>query len=144
MSESLVSRIKPVLGLDNKWWWDQAAQGVLAIQRCQGCQSLRHPPRPMCDQCQSQEWDFISASGKGSVCSFTVLHHPKFPGYDYPLIIVLVELAEGTRITSQLTGCEPDEVDFDMPVEMVMQRDPDGFQLPYFRPSQKSYIALGS
>ena len=122
MSESLVSRIKPVLGLDNKWWWDQAAEGVLAIQRCQGC--------------QSQEWDFISASGKGTVCSFTVLHHPKFPGYDYPLIIVLVELAEGTRITSQLTGCEPDEVDFDMPVEMVMQRDADGFQLPYFRPSQ--------
>ena len=136
MSESLVSRIKPVLGLDNKWWWDQAAEGVLAIQRCQGCQSLRHPPRPMCDQCQSQEWDFISASGKGTVCSFTVLHHPKFPGYDYPLIIVLVELAEGTRITSQLTGCEPDEVDFDMPVVMVMQRDADGFQLPYFRPSQ--------
>ena len=65
-----------------------------------------------------------------------MLQHAKFPGYDYPLIIVLVELAEGTRITSQLTGCEPDEVDFDMPVEMVMQRDADGFQLPYFRPSQ--------
>lgn len=135
MTESLVSRIKPVLGLDNKWWWDQAAEGVLAIQRCQSCQSLRHPPRPMCDQCQSQEWDFISASGKGTVCSFTVLHHPKFPGYDYPLIIVLVELAEGTRITSQLTDCESNDVDFDMPVEMVMQRDADGFQLPYFRPS---------
>ena len=135
MSESLVSRIKPVLGLDNKWWWDQAAEGVLAIQRCQGCQSLRHPPRPMCDQCQSQDWDFISAS-VGYCLWFTVLHHPKFPGYDYPLIIVLVELAEGTRITSQLTGCEPDEVDFDMPVEMVMQLDADGFQLTYFRPSQ--------
>ena len=90
----------------------------------------------MCDQCQSDEWDFISSSGKGTVCSFTVLHHPKFPGYEYPLIIVLVELAEGTRITSQLTGCEPDKVDFDMPVEMVMQRDADGFQLPYFRPSK--------
>ncbi len=53
------ARIKPPMGYDNAWWWEKASQGVLAIQRCTGCQSLRHPPRPMCSECRSLEWDCL-------------------------------------------------------------------------------------
>ena len=133
MSTPAPSRIKPVLSEDNEWWWEQAAQGKLVIQRCASCGALRHPPRPMCDQCHSNDWDFIEASGRGTICSYTVLHYPEFPGYEYPLVIVLVDLEEGTRITAQLTGCEPDEVDFGMAVTAYSHEDPDGFRLPMFR-----------
>ena len=132
------ARIKPPLGPDNAWWWQQAAQGVLAIQRCGGCQTLRHPPRPMCDRCRSMDWDFVAASGRGVVNSYTVLHHPPFPGYHYPLIIVLVDLEEGTRMTSQLVECEPEQAQFDMPVELLIHTDPDGFRLPVFRPADRA------
>lgn len=131
MSEA--ARIKPPLGQDNAWWWEMAGQGKLGIQRCLGCQSLRHPPRPMCGACHSQEWDAMEASGFGTICSYTVLTHPQFPGYNYPLIIVLVDLEEGTRLTSQLVGCEPEDVDFGLPVEMLIQEDPDGFKIPVFQ-----------
>jgi uncharacterized OB-fold protein len=127
------ARLKPPLGHDNGWWWEAAAQGRLAIQRCQGCGALRHPPRPMCGDCHSTAWDSIDASGRGTICSYTVLTHPQFPGYDYPLVIILVDLEEGTRFTSQLVDCDPADVDFDLPVEMVMHEDPDGFKLPVFR-----------
>jgi uncharacterized OB-fold protein len=127
------TRIKPPMGQDNAWWWEMAADDKLGIQRCQGCQTLRHPPRPMCGDCRSLEWDVVEASGKGSICSYTVLRHPQFPGYEYPLVIVLVDLEEGTRVTSQLVGCEPEDVDFGLQVEMLIQRDPDGFKLPVFK-----------
>jgi uncharacterized OB-fold protein len=127
------SRIKPPLGQDNAWWWEMAEQGRLGIQRCTGCHTLRHPPRPMCGECRSLEWDAVEACGRGNICSYTVLTHPQFPGYDYPLIIILVDLEEGTRLTSQLVGCEPGDVDFDLPVEMLIQEDPDGFKIPVFR-----------
>lgn len=126
-------RIKPPMGLDNAWWWQMAERGELGIQRCLGCQTLRHPPRPMCGDCHSLEWDAVVASGRGTICSFTTLHHPKFPGYEYPLIIILVDLEEGTRLTSQLVGCSPEDVDFGLPVEMVIHEDPDGFKMPVFR-----------
>ena len=77
-------RIKPPMGHDNAWWWEQAAKGVLAIQRCTKCQALRHPPRPMCGECRSMDWDVLAASGKGTVASYTVLYHPQFPGFEYP------------------------------------------------------------
>ena len=130
-----VSRIKPPMGPDNGWWWEMAADGKLGIQRCEGCGELRHPPRPMCGECHSRDWKAVESSGRGTVCSFTVLHHPQFPGYQYPLIIILVDLEEGTRLTSQLIDCEPSEVQFGMPVEMFIQEDEDGFKLPVFRPA---------
>ena len=98
------SRIKPPLGPDNAWWWQMAEAGRLGIQRCSGCGVLRHPPRPMCGECQSLEWDAVEASGRGTIASLTVLTSPQFPGNDSPLIIILVELEEGTRLTSQLVG----------------------------------------
>lgn len=128
-------RIKPPMGPDNGWWWDMAAAGKLGIQRCAGCQTLRHPPTPMCGDCHSTRWDTVEASGAGTVCSYTVLTHPQFPGYQYPLIIILVDLAEGTRLTSQLVDCEPENVEFGLPVEMIIQEDPDGFKLPVFKPA---------
>lgn len=130
---STPSRIKPPRGHDNAWWWDRADAGELAIQRCKSCGALRHPPSPMCPQCNSTEWDHIPASGRGTICSYTVLTHPQFPGYEYPLIIILVDLEEGTRFTSQLVDCEPEDVDFGMPVQMLIHEDPDGFKLPVFK-----------
>jgi uncharacterized OB-fold protein len=128
------SRIKPPLGHDNGWWWEQIAADKLTIQRCANCQTLRHPPRPMCGECRSMEWDFLESEGRGTVASYTVLHHPQFPGYDYPLIIVLVDLVEGTRLIAQLQDCESTDVEFGMAVESFIQQDPDGFKIPMFRP----------
>ena len=132
------SRIKPPMGHDNGWWWEAAADGRLAIQRCTDCGTLRHPPRPMCGECQSMEWDSVDASGRGTICSYTVLTHPQFPGYEYPLIIILVDLEEGTRFTSELVDCDPADVDFGLPVEMHLQEDPDGFKIPVFRLAEVS------
>lgn len=126
------TRMKPPMGTDNAWWWEMADRGKLGVQRCLGCNTLRHPPRPLCDHCHSEEWDTIESCGRGVIFSYTVLTHPKFPGFDYPLIIVLVELEEGTRITSQLVDCDPSQVDFGLPVEVKIQQDPDGFKLPVF------------
>lgn len=127
------ARIKPPLGQDNAWWWQMAQEGKLGIQRCLGCRTLRHPPRPMCGDCHSMEWDTVEASGRGSICSYTVLRHPQFPGYDYPLIIILVDLEEGTRLTSQLVDCTPQDVGFGLQVEMAIHQDADGFKLPVFK-----------
>jgi hypothetical protein len=82
------------------------------------------------------EWDFVEACGRGTVASFTVIHYPQFPGYEYPLVIALVDLEEGTRLTAELKGCEPEDVDFGMAVSAFIHEDDDGFKIPMFRPAQ--------
>lgn len=131
------TRIKPPLGQDNGWWWEKVAkEGILPIQRCVDCKKLRHPPRPMCDACGSQKWDSIAASGRGTLHTFTVIHYPQFPGYDYPIVSIIVDLEEGERIASTLVDCKPEDATIGMKLELVIHSDEDGFKLPFFRPAR--------
>lgn len=130
------TRIKPPMGRDNAWWWEKvASDDVIPIQRCRACQKLRHPPRPMCDACGEQGFDSIAASGRATLHTFTIVHYPQFPGYEYPMISIIVDLEEGERMASTLVDCPPEDVSIGMALEVVIHTDDDGFKIPFFRPA---------
>jgi uncharacterized protein len=127
-------RPRPALTPDNAFWFEGARQHRLLIQRCTRCGTLRHPPRPMCAECRSYEWDVVDASGRGTVYSFVVNHYPQVPAFDYPLAVGLIELEEGTRLVANIIGVEPGDIRVGMPVEVEwVDHDPD-LSLPAFRP----------
>lgn len=127
-------RLRPLRADDNAWWWEGIDRGELRIQRCRDCDTLRHPPRPMCGACQSLRWDSVIASGRGVVYSHVVMRHPPIPGYGFPLAIALVELEEGTRLVTNVVGCAPEDVHIGMRVELDLQPVDDELKLPLFRP----------
>jgi 3-oxo-4,17-pregnadiene-20-carboxyl-CoA hydratase alpha subunit len=131
-------RPRPALTQDNAFWFEGARQHRLLIQRCTRCRTLRHPPRPMCSECRSYEWDVVDATGRGTVYSFVVNHYPQVPAFDYPLSVGLIELEEGTRLVANIIGVEPDDIRVGMPVEVEwVDHDPD-LSLPAFRPIGKT------
>jgi uncharacterized OB-fold protein len=130
-------RPRPGVTHDTRFFWEGIERGKLLIQRCRGCERLRHPPGPMCASCRSLEWDAIEASGRGSVYSYVVAHHPAIPPFDYPNVIALVELEEGTRIVSNLVGLARDEVKIGMPVVCEIAEVEEGYRLPRFRPAEE-------
>jgi uncharacterized OB-fold protein len=128
-------RPRPAVNRDNAFWFDAAREHRLVIQRCTSCKTLRHPPGPCCGECGSFDWDTVQAAGSGTVYSFVVNHHPRHPAFSYPLVVAVVELAEGTRLISNLVGVEPEDVAVDMAVELEWL-DADGdLTLPVFRPA---------
>ncbi|MDE0886988.1 MAG: OB-fold domain-containing protein [Myxococcota bacterium] len=129
-------RLKPALGHDNAWWWDCVEKDELAIQRCSRCQALRHPPRPMCGECQASDWDFVFSTGQGTIYSFVVIRHPEVPGYTYPLVVAVVELEEGTRFVGNVLDIDPEEVEIGMPVQASIELVDDEMKLPVFRRAQ--------
>ena len=131
------ARIKPPLAHDNAWWWNNIAEGALTLQRCGECARLRHPPRPMCPHCRALTWDFIPCSGRARLHSWTVIHHPKFPGYEFPLVAALVDLEEGERMVSNVVGCETSALRVGLELEAFIHEDDDGFKLPLFRRAKK-------
>jgi uncharacterized OB-fold protein len=135
--EKRARRPQPPINRDNAFFWEGVEAGELRIQRCSACSTLRHPPRPMCGSCRSTEWDTIVASGRGEVYSYAVHHHPPLPGIELPLTVILVELEEGVRFVSTLTGAGPDEVHIGMPVELVVSDVGDDVSLPLFRPRER-------
>jgi len=127
-------RPRPSLTHDNRFFFEGAKEGKLLIQRCSNCGTLRHPPRPACGVCRSFEWEPIESSGRGTVYSFVVNHHPKVPAFDYPLVVVLVELEEGTRLVANIEGVTPETVAIGMQVEVGFETFDDELTLPVFHP----------
>jgi uncharacterized OB-fold protein/acyl dehydratase len=131
-------RPRPAINDDNRFFWDAVARGELRIQRCAQCGKLRHPPRPMCPECRSLEWDTVRASGNGAVHSYVVPYHPPLPMFPQPYVVALIDLEEGTRLVSNLIDIAPEQVRVGMPVELVMVAVDDELTLPLFRPAEKS------
>ncbi len=129
------SRPLPGISRDTRFFWDGLEAGELRIQRCEGCGRLAHPPLVRCPACGSYEFGYQVASGRASVYSFVEPCHPKLPMFDYPYVVGLVELEEGTRLITNVVDVDADDVEIGMPVELVLRR-PDGkLLLPLFRPA---------
>ncbi|CAM3346887.1 MaoC family dehydratase N-terminal domain-containing protein [Nocardioides dubius] len=126
-------RPRPAINLDNQFWFDAAKEHRLVIQRCASCAELRHPVGPQCPKCQSFEWDTVDASGNATLYSFTVAHHPKHPAFDYPLVIAVVELEEGTRLITNLAGVSPEAATIGMALTLDWIDADDDLTLPVFR-----------
>ena len=50
-------------------------------------------------------------------------------------MVGVIELDEGARMLSNVTGCKPEEVRCDMPVEVSFEDISNDMALPKFRPS---------
>ncbi|WP_133911205.1 bifunctional MaoC family dehydratase N-terminal/OB-fold nucleic acid binding domain-containing protein [Streptomyces sp. NBC_00582] len=126
-------RPRPVVNRDNAGFWEGVREHRLLLQRCTACAALRFPWLPGCQACGGPEWDTVEASGEGTVFSYVVLHHPPFPAFEPPYAVVLVELAEGVRIVSDVVGVPYDKVRIGMPVRLEFRRYDEELTLPVFR-----------
>jgi uncharacterized OB-fold protein/acyl dehydratase len=136
-------RPRPAITQDIAFFFEGAQQGMLLIQRCAQCGILRHPPRPACPSCGSFEWDTVTSSGRGTVYSYVVVHHPQVAGFDYPLPIAVVELEEGTRLVGDVIGVDPADVHIGMPVVAEMVAVDDELTIPMFRPAGAASTGAG-
>ncbi len=124
---------QPAMSQDTRFFWDGLKEGRLLIQHCVGCGELRHPPGPVCTHCHGLEWDTLEASGLGEVFSFVVMHQPKYPSFDYPHPIGLIELEEGVRLVAPLEVESTGNLEIGDKVEAVFQDSSHEYRLPKFR-----------
>jgi len=127
-------RPAPIVTDDSAAFWDAAAEQRLVAQRCGECGRLRHPPRPMCPHCSSLSIEVVPLSGNGTLYSYSILHHPQHPAFDYPVLAALVDLDEGVRLVSNLTGVEPADIRIGMALEVDFEAGEGGTFVPVFRP----------
>ena len=132
--EPKAPRPTPPRNQDNAFFWEGVDRGELLIQHCTSCGRLRHPPRPMCPNCQSLEWDTVTASGKGEVFSFIIPHYPQVPFFEYPYVVAVIALEEGTRLISNVIDIDPGDVTVGMPVQVRFVNVDGELTLPLFAP----------
>ena len=125
---------------DSYEFWDACLRHELRIQRCRDCKAFRFQPRPYCPECQSGAFEWEQVTGRGVVHTYTICHPPVLPAFAdrVPYNTVVVELAEGPFMVSNLVDCANDDIQVGMPVEVVFLDIDDEFALPQFRPATEA------
>jgi len=126
----------PRIDEETRGYWEACARHELYVQRCRNCGTKRFYARAVCPKCLSSDTEWLRASGRGTVYSFTVTHQNQAPGFreELPYVLAYVELAEGPRMMTNIVGCAPDAVRIGMPVEVVFEDVTPEITLPKFRP----------
>jgi uncharacterized protein len=88
----------------------------------------------MCPHCGSFDVDVVDLSGRGTIYSWAVLHHPQNPAFDYPIAAVLVDLDEGVRILSNVVRTNPGTLQIGTRVSVEFVPTASGNAVPVFRP----------
>ena len=117
-------------------FWDAAREHRLALPRCPR-DGFFFYPRSHCPACWRDDWTWETASGEGTVHSFTIDRVGHVPALAplAPMPVAIVELAEGPRMTARLVDCEPEKVQVGLPVEATYEDLPE-LTLVHFRPRQ--------
>ena len=111
MSEPVTPPL-PEPGPDTREFWDGCRRHELRIQRCARCARARFAPRPACPWCGSLRFTWFTATGRGRVFSWTVVHRPTLPAFEdlLPYAAALIQLDEGPFMVGRLRGCDPHDV----------------------------------
>lgn len=127
----------PVRSSHSKQYWEGLLNDKIVLQKCGDCGAFTHPPGPQCTSCLSSNRKYVALSGRGSIYTYTVTHramHPEFKK-DAPYIIVYVQMEEGIKLASWLTGIDPKDVKIGMQVEAVFEKIDERTKLHRFRPA---------
>ncbi len=117
-------------------FWEAAREHRLLIQRSRKTREAVFYPRLVSPFGPDDELEWFEASGRGTVYSYTVAHRPTAPQWagDTPYAIAIVELDEGARMTTNIVGCEPADIQIGMRVVAEYDDVTPDVTLVKFRP----------
>ena len=118
----------PPVNPETQPFWDAAAAGTLLVKRCTACGQAHHYPRARCPFCGSDATEWIEASGRGTVYSFSV-----FRRAPVPYAIAYVTLEEGVTMMTNLVDGDLDAIRIGQAVRVVFKPTDGGPPVPMFR-----------
>jgi len=86
--------------------------------RCSQCGAHFFPVREVCARCLNEPLETLPLSTDGVVYTFSVVRQST-PAFPVPYVLAYVDLPEGARVMGQITGCEIEDVEIGMEVELV-------------------------
>ena len=94
-------------------------QEKLMAGKCLKCGKIHLPPRPLCNRCFSQEFTWISVSGKGKLLTYTVIHvAPQQFHTIAPYAVGIVQLENDLRIPGMISGVTQEQLKIGMDLVM--------------------------
>jgi uncharacterized OB-fold protein len=115
---------------ETKPFWDAATEGRLLIKKCVTCGQVHFYPRAICPFCGSDKTEWVTASGRGTVYSYSVMRRVPIP-----YALAYVTLAEGVSMMTNIVDGDLDAIRIGQPVTVAFKPSDGGPPVPMFRPA---------
>ena len=90
-------------------------KGKLMAGKCHKCGKIHLPPRPLCDNCFSTDFEWVNVSGKGKLLTYTVINiaPAQFQALT-PYAVGIVQLENGVKIPGMIQGVTQEQLKIGM------------------------------
>jgi uncharacterized protein len=122
--------LAPTVTAETRPFWEAAAAGTLLIKKCPACGELHYYPRSLCPFCGRDATEWVTASGRGTIYSYSVMR--RVPA---PYAIAYVTLAEGVTMMTNIVDCDLDTIRIGQTVRVVFKPTDGGPAVPMFTPA---------
>jgi uncharacterized OB-fold protein len=83
--------------------------------KCRKCGKIHLPPRTLCDNCFSKEFEWVEVPSKGKLSTYTVIHiaPTQFQSMT-PYAVGIVQLGDGLKIPGMIRGVPLEQIKIGM------------------------------
>jgi len=119
----------PPVNFETQRFWDAAAEGKLLYKKCTACGEPHFYPRDRCPFCFSDKTEWVEASGRGTIYTYSVMRRAPVP-----YAIAYVTLAEGPTMMTNIVDCDLNAIKIGQAVRLVFKPSDGGPPVPMFTP----------
>lgn len=123
---------------DTAPFWEATRQRELRYQKCDACGTVVWHPRRHCTGCTAGKLSWHTASGRGTIYTFSVVrqsYHPFFRTL-VPYAVAWIDLDEGPRLLSNVVGVDDPSAELACGQRVEVQwEEHDEVNVPLFRPA---------
>lgn len=122
-------------------FYKSVAQKKLVGGKCRKCGKVHVPPRPLCDNCLSKDFEWVELPRNGKLLTYTVIHVAPSQFQELaPYALGIVQLENGVKIPGMIRGAAFDRLQIGMPLTLEFEEYSPRQQWPqwpryYFKPA---------
>lgn len=107
----------------SRYWREIPQRYRYEAARCKACGAISFPPRLVCPECQSREFETVKLAESGKIKSYTIIRVPPEPFSDQaPYAVGIIELEDSVCLTGQIVDCDFDSLKIGMKVRLEFRK----------------------
>jgi len=106
-----------------RYWREIPQRYRLEAGKCKKCGKVYFPPRIICAECKSQEFETVNLQREGKLLTYTIIRVAPSQFVDQaPYAMGIVELNNGVKILSQIADCDLDKLEIGQKVRIEFRK----------------------
>ena len=106
-----------------RYWREIPQRYRLEAGKCKKCGRTYFPPRLICGDCRSREFEAVRLSDEGRILTYTVVRVPPSQFVDEaPYAVGIIELDGGVRMTAQIADCDFEDLEIGKKVRVEFRK----------------------